>query len=48
MEPDKVTRERYGMPLVELPAINVHNKDLVIDSNHTKPEGFMFNRLSWK
>ena len=44
---DKVIRERYAMPLVELPAINVHSKDLVIDSNHTKPEGFMFNRLSW-
>jgi peptide/nickel transport system substrate-binding protein len=44
---DKVIHERYGMPLVELPAINVHSKDLVIDSNHTKPEGFMFNRLSW-
>ncbi|MCD6074298.1 MAG: hypothetical protein K0Q70_1181, partial [Rhodospirillales bacterium] len=26
----------------------VQNKDLVIDYNHTKPEGFMFNRLSWK
>jgi peptide/nickel transport system substrate-binding protein len=45
---DKVIRERYAMPLVELPAINVQNKDLVIDYNHTKPEGFMFNRLSWK
>ena len=45
---DKVIRENYAMPLVELPAINVQNKDLVIDYNHTKPEGFMFNRLSWK
>jgi peptide/nickel transport system substrate-binding protein len=45
---DKVIREHYAMPLVELPAILVHNKDLVIDHNHTKPEGFMFNRLSWK
>jgi peptide/nickel transport system substrate-binding protein len=45
---DKVIREHYAMPLVELPAINVQNKDLVIDYNHTKPEGFMFNRLSWK
>ncbi len=45
---DKVIAERYAMPLVELPAINVHNKDLVIDGHHTKPEGFMFNRLSWK
>lgn len=45
---DKVTRERYGMPLVELPAINVHHKDLVIEGGHTKPEGFMFNRLRWQ
>jgi peptide/nickel transport system substrate-binding protein len=44
---DKVTAERYGMPLVELPAVLVQSKDLVIDTNHTKPEGFLFNRLSW-
>jgi peptide/nickel transport system substrate-binding protein len=44
---DKVNEERYGMPLVELPAILVQSKDLVIDTNHTKPEGFLFNRLAW-
>jgi len=44
---DRVTEERYAMPLVELPAIIVAEKDLVIDTNHTKPEGFLFNRLSW-
>jgi peptide/nickel transport system substrate-binding protein len=44
---DKVTAERYGMPLVELPAVLVQSKDLVVDTNHTKPEGFLFNRLSW-
>ena len=44
---DKVTDERYGMPLVELPAVLVQSKDLVVDTRHTKPEGFLFNRLSW-
>ncbi len=44
---DRVTEERYAMPLVELPAILVETKDLVVDTNHTKPEGFLFNRLSW-
>jgi peptide/nickel transport system substrate-binding protein len=44
---DKVTEERYGMPLVELPAVLVQSKDLVVDTHHTKPEGFLFNRLSW-
>ncbi len=44
---DRVTEERYAMPLVELPAILVQTKDLVVDTNHTKPEGFLFNRLSW-
>ena len=44
---DKVSRERYAMPLMELPAVMVLNKDLVVDTRHTKPEGFMFNRLSW-
>jgi ABC-type transport system substrate-binding protein len=44
---DKVTDERYMMPLVEFPAIMVLSKDIVVDSNHLKPEGFVFNRLSW-
>ena len=44
---DKVTDERYGMPLVELPAVLVLSNDLVVDTNHTKPEGFLFNHLAW-
>jgi peptide/nickel transport system substrate-binding protein len=44
---DKVTDERYGMPLAELPAILVVSKDIAVDSNHLKPEGFLLNRLSW-
>ncbi len=44
---DRVTAERYGMPLVELPAILVAAKDLQVDENHMKPEGFLLNRLSW-
>jgi ABC-type transport system substrate-binding protein len=44
---NKVNDERYAMPLVEFPAILVTNKDLAIDSNHMKPEGFLLNRVSW-
>ncbi len=44
---DKVTDERFMMPLVEFPAIMVLSKDLVVDGNHMKPEGFVFARLSW-
>jgi hypothetical protein len=25
----------------------VQSKDLVVDTNHTKPEGFLFNHLAW-
>jgi peptide/nickel transport system substrate-binding protein len=44
---DKVTNERYAMPVLEFPAVMVMDKDLVVDSNHMKPEGFLINRLSW-
>ena len=44
---DRVTDERYAMPLVELPAILVARKDIAVDENHMKLEGFLFNRLSW-
>ena len=44
---DKIIRERYGVPVMELPAILAHNKDVVIDANHSKAQGFMLNRLSW-
>ena len=44
---DRVNEERYGMPLLELPAMLVAAKDLAVDNNHMKPEGFLINRLSW-
>ena len=44
---DRVTEEGYGMPLAELPAVLVQSKDLVVDTNHTKPEGFLFNHIAW-
>ncbi|HEX4195629.1 MAG TPA: ABC transporter substrate-binding protein [Stellaceae bacterium] len=44
---DKVTNEAYAMPVLEFPAVLVLDKDLVVDSNHMKPEGFLINRLSW-
>jgi peptide/nickel transport system substrate-binding protein len=44
---DKVTDERYAMPVLEFPAVLVMDKNLVVDSNHMKPEGFLINRLSW-
>ena len=42
-----MTDERYAMPVLEFPAVMVLSKDLVVDSNHMKPEGFLVNRLSW-
>ena len=45
---DKVTDERYAMPILDFPAIMVVSKDIEVDSNHMKPEGFLINRLSWR
>jgi hypothetical protein len=44
---DKVTGEDYAMPVLEFPAVLVLDKELAVDSNHMKPEGFLINRLSW-
>lgn len=46
---DTVTRERYAMPVIPIPAVTVHHKDVRILTNVTsKPEGFMFNQIEWK
>ena len=46
---DTVTKERYAMPVIPIAAVVAHNKDLVVPTKGTKkPEGFMFNLLSWK
>jgi peptide/nickel transport system substrate-binding protein len=45
---DRVTEERYMMPLVPLPAIVAHNKDLKLLDGHKSPEGVELNFVSWK
>lgn len=46
---DTATRERYAMPVVPLAAVIAHRKDVVVPKGGTKkPEGFMFNLVSWK
>ncbi|MCB2052148.1 MAG: hypothetical protein KDE63_12050, partial [Novosphingobium sp.] len=46
---DTATLERYAMPVVPIPAVTAHRKELVVPVTGTKkPEGFMFNLLSWK
>lgn len=46
---DKANNERYLAPIMPLPSILAHSKDLAIPVSGTKkPEGFMFNLLKWK
>jgi len=46
---DKTNDERYLAPIMPLPSILAHSKDLAIPVSGTKkPEGFMFNLLKWK
>jgi peptide/nickel transport system substrate-binding protein len=46
---DKVTAERYMMPVMPLGSVIAHSKDVKIPTGGTKkPEGFMFNLIEWK
>jgi peptide/nickel transport system substrate-binding protein len=45
---DRVTTERYMMPLVPLPATVAHTKNLQLLPGHKSPEGFELNLLAWK
>ena len=45
---DRVITERYAMPVVPLPAIVAHNKNLELQGGHKNPKGFEFNRLKWR
>jgi peptide/nickel transport system substrate-binding protein len=46
---DKVTAERYAMPVMPLGSVIAHSKDVKIPTGGTKkPEGFTFNLLEWK
>ncbi len=45
---DRVNSKAYMMPLVPLPVVLAHTKDVVVHGGHKNPEGFELNRLSWK
>jgi peptide/nickel transport system substrate-binding protein len=46
---DKVTAERYAMPLVPLASVLAHSSEIKIPLGGTKkPEAFMFNLLEWQ
>lgn len=44
---DRVTNEYYAMPVVPLPAVVVHHKDIKLLGGHKNPKGFEFNRMEW-
>ena len=45
---DRVTTEAYMMPLVPLPAVVAHNKNVKLLEGHKSPEGIELNFLAWK
>ena len=45
---NKVNEEVYLFPLIALPSVMIHSKDLVIEGDQKSPEGFKFNRLHWQ
>ena len=44
---DTTVQKNYLMPLLPVPSIVIHNKDLVIEPNQKSPEGFYYNYLRW-
>lgn len=46
---DRVTEERYSMPIVPIASVVAHSKDVKLPTCcHKKPEGFIFNLIEWK
>lgn len=45
---DRVNQESYMMPLIPLPVVLAHTKNVQIHGGHKNPEGFELNRLTWK
>ena len=45
---DRVNDQAYMMPLVPLPVVLAHTKDIVVHKSHMHPEGFELNKVSWK
>ena len=44
---DLSTKRSYLMPLIPLPAIVAHHKDVKLLGGHKNPKGFEFNRVAW-
>ncbi|MGZ5828775.1 MAG: ABC transporter substrate-binding protein [Xanthobacteraceae bacterium] len=45
---DRVTAERYMMPLVPTPAVVAHDKSVRLLPGHKSPEGIELNFVAWK
>jgi len=45
---DRVTEEAYMMPLIPLPVVLAHGKNVEVLGGHKNPEGFELNRIQWK
>jgi peptide/nickel transport system substrate-binding protein len=44
---DLANTEHYFKPLIPLPAVIVHHKDVKLLGGHKNPKGFELNRISW-
>jgi peptide/nickel transport system substrate-binding protein len=44
---NRVTEQLYFFPLMPMPALVVHHKDVVLRGGHMGPKGFQPNYLSW-
>ena len=44
---DRATEEAYIVPLIPMPALVVHDKDVVLQGGHMSPKGFLPNYMSW-
>lgn len=45
---DRVTAERYMMPLVPTPSVVAHDKSVQLLPGHKSPEGIELNYIAWK
>lgn len=45
---DRVTTEAYMMPLIPLPVVLAHTKDVKLVGVNKSPEGFYLNMVAWK
>ena len=44
---NRVVENNYLMPLIALPAVVVHSKELVLTGGHKSPEGFLYTHMEW-